>query len=107
MTTGYISIHETKNTERGYKNGTQKRSRSRRPEALYPNCKAGKKHQRTTENIARRYPAVSNTNQRKRGELMALIKIKDVKEAIALMMNILEKLDEIYHALKDANENKK
>nr|QJB21259.1 MAG: hypothetical protein [Microvirus sp.] len=38
---------------------------------------------------------------------MALIKIKDVKEAIALMMNILEKLDEIYHALKDANEGKK
>lgn len=38
---------------------------------------------------------------------MALIKIKDIKEAIALMMKILEKLDEIYHALKDANENKK
>ena len=37
---------------------------------------------------------------------MALIKVKDVKEAIALMMSILEKLDEIYHALKDANENK-
>ena len=35
---------------------------------------------------------------------MALIKVKDVKEAIALMMNILEKLDEIYHALKDANK---
>lgn len=35
---------------------------------------------------------------------MALIKVKDVKEAIALMMNILEKLDEIYHALKGANE---
>ena len=34
---------------------------------------------------------------------MALIKVKDVKEAIALMMNILEKLDEIYHALKAAN----
>ena len=31
---------------------------------------------------------------------MALIKVKDVKEAIALMMSILEKLDEIYHALK-------
>ena len=38
---------------------------------------------------------------------MALIKIKDVKEAIELMMRILEKLDEIYHALKDANEDKK
>lgn len=35
---------------------------------------------------------------------MALIKIKDVKEAIELMMKILEKLDEIYHALKDANK---
>ena len=35
---------------------------------------------------------------------MALIKVKDVKEAIRLMMNILEKLDEIYHALKDAKE---
>ena len=39
---------------------------------------------------------VSDANKRKRGELMALIKVKDVKEAIALMMNILEKLDEIY-----------
>lgn len=38
---------------------------------------------------------------------MALIKVKDVKEAIALMMSILEKLDEIYHALRDGNENKK
>lgn len=38
---------------------------------------------------------------------MALIKIKDVKEAIALMMSILEKLDEIYHALKDTGEDKK
>lgn len=37
---------------------------------------------------------------------MALIKIKDVKEAITLMMSILEKLDEIYHALKDANKEK-
>ena len=38
---------------------------------------------------------------------MALIKVKDVKEAIALMMSILEKLDEIYHALKDAGKNEK
>ena len=38
---------------------------------------------------------------------MALINVKDVKEAIKLMMNILEKLDEIYHALKDKNEDKK
>lgn len=36
---------------------------------------------------------------------MALIKVKDVKEAIELMMRILEKLDEIYHALKGANED--
>ena len=35
---------------------------------------------------------------------MALINVKDVKKAIALMMSILEKLDEIYHALKDANK---
>ena len=38
---------------------------------------------------------------------MALIKVKDVKEAIALMMSILEKLDEIYHALKDAGKENK
>lgn len=38
---------------------------------------------------------------------MALIKVKDVKEAIALMMNILEKLDEIYHALKGENKDEK
>ena len=37
---------------------------------------------------------------------MALIKVKDVKEAIALMMSILEKLDEIYHALKDELKDK-
>lgn len=37
---------------------------------------------------------------------MALIKVKDVKEAIQLMMSILEKLDEIYHALKDASKEK-
>ena len=39
---------------------------------------------------------------------MALISIKDVKEAIKIMMKILEKLDEIYHALRDnANEKEK
>lgn len=32
---------------------------------------------------------------------MALISIKDVKQAIRIMMQILEKLDEIYHALHD------
>ena len=37
---------------------------------------------------------------------MALIKVKDIKEAVTLMMKILEKLDEIYHALKDANKDK-
>jgi hypothetical protein len=37
---------------------------------------------------------------------MALISIKDVKEAIRIMMKILEKLDEIYHALHDnINDN--
>lgn len=36
---------------------------------------------------------------------MALISIKDIKQAMRLMMDILAKLDEIYHALKDtANE---
>lgn len=35
---------------------------------------------------------------------MALIKVKDIKEAIELMMRILEKLDEIYHALKDTRK---
>ena len=41
---------------------------------------------------------------------MALISIKDVKQAIKLMMNILDKLDEIYHAIKDTvkdTENEK
>ena len=35
---------------------------------------------------------------------MALISIRDVKQAIRLMMDILEKLDEIYHALRDKEE---
>lgn len=39
---------------------------------------------------------------------MALISIKDVKQAIEIMMQILEKLDKIYHALHDQmNEEKK
>ena len=39
---------------------------------------------------------------------MALISIKDVKQAIKIMMQILEKLDEIYHALHDStNEEEK
>ena len=37
---------------------------------------------------------------------MALISIKDVKQAVKLMMDILEKLDEIYHALKDTVNEK-
>jgi hypothetical protein len=37
---------------------------------------------------------------------MALISIKDVKQAVKIMMDILEKLDEIYHALKDAANEK-
>ena len=37
---------------------------------------------------------------------MALISVKDVKQAVKLMMEILEKLDEIYHALKDAANEK-
>lgn len=38
---------------------------------------------------------------------MALISIKDVKQAIKIMMQILEKLDEIYHALHDTETEKK
>lgn len=37
---------------------------------------------------------------------MALISIKNVKEAISIMMQILEKLDEIYHALHDQPDEK-
>ena len=50
---------------REYNDGTQKRSGSRRPEALYPDCKAGKEYQCQTEGLTRRYPTVSNKNQRK------------------------------------------
>lgn len=32
---------------------------------------------------------------------MALIKVKDLREAIELIKSIIEKLDEIYHMLKD------
>lgn len=35
---------------------------------------------------------------------MALISIKDVKQAVEIMMKILEKLDEIYHALHDQTQ---
>ena len=37
---------------------------------------------------------------------MALISIKDVKEAIRIMIQILEKLDEIYHALHNQPNEK-
>lgn len=37
---------------------------------------------------------------------MALISIKDVKQAIKIMMEILEKLDKIYHALRNSTEEK-
>lgn len=32
---------------------------------------------------------------------MALIKVKDLREAVQMIKNILEKLDEIYHILKE------
>ena len=32
---------------------------------------------------------------------MALVSLKDVKQVIAVMREILEKLDEIYHVLHD------
>lgn len=38
---------------------------------------------------------------------MAIISIKDVKQAVHLMMQILEKLDEIYHALHDEMKEEK
>lgn len=37
---------------------------------------------------------------------MALISIKDLKQAIQIMMRILEKLDEIYHVLHDSVNKK-
>lgn len=32
---------------------------------------------------------------------MALIKVKDLREAIQMIRKVLEKLDEIYHILKE------
>nr|DAH72163.1 MAG TPA: hypothetical protein [Microviridae sp.] len=32
---------------------------------------------------------------------MALVSLKDIKQAIAVMREILKKLDEIYHVLND------
>lgn len=37
---------------------------------------------------------------------MALISVKKIEETIRIMMQILEKLDEIYHALHDRNNEK-
>lgn len=36
---------------------------------------------------------------------MAIISLKEVKNAIKIMMDILEKLDEIYHALHDKEDD--
>lgn len=36
---------------------------------------------------------------------MAIISVKAIKDAIKIMMDILEKLDEIYHALRDEEDD--
>lgn len=36
---------------------------------------------------------------------MAIISVKEFKNAIKIMMEILEKLDAIYHALHDKEDN--
>lgn len=36
---------------------------------------------------------------------MAIISVKEVKNAIKIMMDILEKLDAIYHALHDKEDS--
>lgn len=36
---------------------------------------------------------------------MAIISVKEVKNAIKIMIEILEKLDAIYHALHDKEDN--
>ena len=36
---------------------------------------------------------------------MAIISVKEIKNAIKIMMDILEKLDAIYHALNDKEDN--
>ena len=36
---------------------------------------------------------------------MAIISVKSIEKAIKIMMDILEKLDEIYHALHDKEDN--
>lgn len=36
---------------------------------------------------------------------MAIISVKEIEKAIKIMMDILEKLDAIYHALHDKEDN--
>ena len=36
---------------------------------------------------------------------MAIISVKSIEKAIKIMMDILEKLDEIYHALHDKEDD--
>jgi hypothetical protein len=36
---------------------------------------------------------------------VAIISVKAIKDAIKIMMDILEKLDEIYHALHDKEDD--
>lgn len=36
---------------------------------------------------------------------MTIISVKEIKNAIKIMMEILEKLDAIYHALHDKEDN--
>lgn len=36
---------------------------------------------------------------------MAIFTVKEIKNAIKIMMEILEKLDEIYHALHDKEDD--
>lgn len=50
--------------------------------------------------------SIQEMKNTERGYKMALISIKDVKQAIRIMMQILEKLDEIYHALHDSINEK-
>lgn len=52
---------------------------------------------------------MKSTNTKAKGrngvEKVAIISVKEVKNAIKIMIQILEKLDEIYHALHDKENN--
>lgn len=48
----------------------------------------------------------AHQNIQKGGIKVALISIKDVKQAIKVMMEILAVLDKIYHALENNNADK-